>query len=105
MYAIIDFNSRQYKVIKDQEINLDRVDAEKDGMIVVDKVLLFSDKDRILIGTPYLPNSKVILKVLNHIKGDKIRVSRFKAKSRYQRVKGFRPYLSNTKVISIDIGK
>jgi len=35
------------------------------------------------------------------LKGDKIRVARFKAKVRYRRVKGFRPKLTKIKIEKI----
>lgn len=105
MYAIIDFNSRQYKVTKDEELEFDRMEGKIGDSITVDKVLLYSEKDKVLVGTPYIPNYKVIIKILDHSKGDKLRVSRFKAKSRYQRLKGIRPQLTNIKVRSIVVGK
>lgn len=61
-------------------------------------VLLYADKDVVRIGDPTLNNVKVKASVLKTYKGEKIRVEKFKAKSRYHRVKGFRPQVSEIKI-------
>jgi len=53
------------------------------------------------LGTPTL-SSKIKATVIDHLKGDKIRVARFKAKSRYRKVKGFRAQLTKIKILKIN---
>lgn len=76
---------------------LDRQPLEKGGTIVFDKILLVRKENETLIGTPYLERYKAKGKVVDNIKGEKIRVRKFKAKVRYRRQIGFRPQY--TKII------
>jgi large subunit ribosomal protein L21 len=44
---------------------------------------------------------KVEASIVEHFKGEKLRVSKFKAKARYRRTTGFRAYLTKVKVEKI----
>lgn len=101
MYAIIDQKGHQYKVSPGEEIDIDNLTAKVGEIFTADKILLLSDGAKVRIGKPYVPGVKVGLKVIKSYKGDKIRVLRFKAKSRYSKVSGFRPKLLRVRVESI----
>ncbi|MBU3978274.1 50S ribosomal protein L21, partial [Patescibacteria group bacterium] len=65
------------------------------------KVLLFSDDGICKIGKPLLSDISVSAKVIEQFKGDKIRVAKFKAKSRYRRVQGHRQLLTRIQIEKI----
>lgn len=98
-YAIIQINGKQYKVSPNEEITVDRVPYKEGEKITLTDVLLVSNGDTITVGTPSVKNASVVLTVKNHERGEKIRVAKFKSKSRYRRVKGHRQELS---VLSIE---
>lgn len=100
-YAVIDFKGHQYQVRPDQELVVDRLDAAEDEKFNINKVLLIKDGDQVSIGKPLVEKANVVAQVLEHYKGDKIRVTKFKAKSKYRRVIGFRPHLTKIKIINI----
>lgn len=102
MYAIIEQNGHQYKIKPGEEIEIDRIASKEGEQYSNSKVLLLVDNDKVDIGKPYLTSVRVVFKVLSHYKGDKLRVSRFKAKSRYTKVTGFRPFLTKLKVEKIE---
>jgi len=54
-----------------------------------------------LVGQPYLPGVTVTAQVLGDKKGDKLRVSTYKAKSRYRKVTGSRPLHTRIKIEDI----
>lgn len=66
----------------------------------VTDVLLTASDEKVDIGTPTLP-VKVKTEVVRDGRGPKIRVAKFKAKSRYRRVLGFRPKKIQLKILSI----
>ncbi len=101
MYAIIDFQGHQYQVGQDQEVIVDRLEQKEGDKIEIDSVLLLVDGDKVLIGEPTIEGAKVVAKVVEHFKGKKIRVAKYRAKSRYRRVKGFRPQLTRLKIEKI----
>ena len=67
------------------------------------EVLLTVDNDKVKIGQPVLPKSKVVVKVLSEEKGKKINILKYKAKSRYRKHLGFRPQYSRLLIKSITI--
>ncbi len=101
MYAIIEACGRQYKVVPKEELILNKLPDKEGNIVSISKVLLLVDKEQVHIGTPYLADTRVTLKILKQFKGDKIRVGRFRAKSRYRKITGFRPSLTRVVVESI----
>ena len=104
-YAVIKTGGKQYKVSMGSIIEIDRIDSEKDKEIILDDVLLWVCDGQVKIGKPNLSNIKVKAKVIDNIKGDKIRVAKFKAKARFRRVTGFRPHITRLEIKSIEGGK
>ena len=64
--------------------------------------LLVADNAKIKLGTPEVKGVRVELKKLEDIKGKKLYVAKFKAKSRYRRRIGFRPKYTKLQVKKID---
>ncbi len=80
MYAIVEIAGQQFKVEKDQQIFVHRLDTEEGSKIDFDKVLLLDDAGTVNVGAPVITGAKVTAKVLEHLKGDKVIV--FKKKRR-----------------------
>lgn len=93
-YAICEISGKQYKVIPEKTLEIDFQDHSKKDIAA--NVLLLSEDGKIKIGKPYL-KEKLLLKRLDDIKGDKIRVSKYHAKANYRRIKGYRSKI--TKVV------
>ena len=100
MYAIIKASGKQHKVIVGQELLLNHLDTT-DKQITFTEVLLVADDTAITIGQPLVANATVEAEILGHIKGPKIRVAIYKAKSRYHKTKGYRHQLTNLKITKI----
>jgi large subunit ribosomal protein L21 len=91
MYAIVELGGKQYKVEKGITINVDKIKGQEPGNLVCDRVLMFSDGEKILVGKPYLNNIKVSLDVIGTVKGTKVRGIKFKKRKNYTRTLGHRP--------------
>lgn len=104
-YAIIRTGGKQYKVSKGAVIEVERLNFKPGDNFPIDDVLLHITDKTSKLGKPKITNVKVLATVLEHIKGEKIRVSKFKAKSRYRRVMGHRQYLTKIKISEITMGK
>lgn len=89
-FAVINASGTQYKVTKGEKIELDRIEQKAGEKIEFPEVLLLVDNGKVTLGQPFIKNCRVIGQVVNHYKGDKIRVATYKAKSRYRKVKGYR---------------
>lgn len=103
MFAVIDFAGHQYKVQKGDKLMVNLLDEKEGSKINVEKVLMTFSEDGsdVKVGKPVVSGAKVELKVLEHKKGEKVRVYKMKAKKRYRRNKGFRPSLSVVEVVNV----
>ncbi len=96
--AVLKIKGRQYWVKEGDEILVDRIaDNEK----LEPQVLLVADGDRLSLGTPFVAKAKIKMEILEEIKGDKLEVLKYKAKSRYRKRKGFRPLFTKIKISQI----
>lgn len=97
-YAVIRLQGHQYKVSEKDEILVDLLGDKKPEP----EVLLISDEGKVKIGKPIIKDAKITFKILEpEVKGEKIYVSKYKAKSRYRRRTGFRPKYSKLLVQTI----
>lgn len=102
-YAVIASGNKQYKVAEGDIIEVQRLPQKAENSYIFTDVLLFVDDKEKLIGTPLLSQITVSAAILENKKGKKIRVAKFKAKSRYRRVMGFRPALTRLKIETISV--
>jgi len=100
-YAVVKIGGKQYRVSEGQTLEVENLE-DTNGKAEFEVLLLVTDKG-VKVGKPKVQGSKVKAKILKNLKGEKIRVAKFKSKIRYRRVKGFRPSLSQIKIEKIDI--
>ncbi len=81
MYAVIETGGNQYKVEEGSKLLLDRIDVEEGELTELGRVLMIGGEDgkEPRIGTPELPEARVLAEVLQHKKGPKITMMRYKA--------------------------
>jgi large subunit ribosomal protein L21 len=98
--AVVKTGGKQY-IVKEQEfLVVDRLDLEKDAELSLDAVAIFDTEGDVQVGMPLL-DTKVKAKIVEHVAGDKVRISRFKAKVRYRKVRGFRPQYTKVQILTI----
>ncbi|MBI4504600.1 MAG: 50S ribosomal protein L21 [Chloroflexi bacterium] len=90
MYAIVETGGHQYKVSPGMQLDVERLDAEPGALVELDRVLLVAHEGEPAVGRPTVPGARVRARVIGEVKGDKIVVFRYKAKSRYRRKTGHR---------------
>lgn len=85
---------------ENQEIYVDRLEGQ--AKTVQFETLARGDFEGgdIEIGSPYL-DMKVEAQIVENVKGDKIHIRRFRAKSRHRKTTGFRPYLTKIKITKV----
>lgn len=97
-YAVVKTGGKQYKVFEGDVIEVERLKQEKNEKVVFDNVLLLVSDSSVKIGKPFITGEKVEGKLLDNIKGEKIRVSKYKSKVRYRRTTGFRASISKVQI-------
>ena len=94
MYAVIEMQGHQYIVEKGTEIVVDKLDVESGKKHKSNNVLALFEEDgkNVTIGKPYVEGVEVTFDIVEHKKGEKIKVVKFKRKNRYHKTMGFRPH-------------
>ncbi len=90
MYAIIQTGGKQYKVSEGDTLLVEKLATAEGETVVFDKVLTLVNDAGVTIGRPLVDGAAVKAKVLEHGKGDKILVFKYKAKSNYRKRQGHR---------------
>jgi len=104
MYAVIASGGKQYRVTPGQEVSLEKLEPEAGQTIEFDKVLLVADGDNINIGAPYLDNAKVAAEVVEHGRGKKIKIIKFKRRKHHMKHQGHRQDFTKVKITDIKVG-
>ena len=101
MYTVVKTGGKQYLVKDGMEITVDLMDTEKGKKVELEALLRFDDEGKIFeLGNPLL-KGKVTAEVIDNVLGEKIRIARFKAKSRERKVRGFRSKLTKLKIVKV----
>jgi large subunit ribosomal protein L21 len=100
-YAVIESGGKQYKVEKGTSLLVDRLSA-KEGDKVALRPVMFRDKE-VVAGAKELEKVKVEATVTEHLRGEKIKVFKYKAKKGYRRRAGHRSELTKLEVTEVKL--
>jgi large subunit ribosomal protein L21 len=102
MYAVIQDRNRQYRAAPGDRLTLDRNEEHAVGATFDMPVLLVADGVSIKVGSPFVAGAKAVCKVLEHVRGDKLIIGKFKRRKHMtNRRKGFRPSQTVVEVVSV----
>jgi large subunit ribosomal protein L21 len=102
MYAIVDIAGQQFKVEKDQELFVHRLDNNEGDSVNFDNVLLIDNNGSVKVGAPTVSGASVSAKVLTHLKGDKVIVFKKKRRKGYQKSNGHRQSFTKIQISGIN---
>lgn len=102
-YAIVESGGKQFKAVEGGTIEVDLLDVETGAPVSLDRVLLLVEGDAIHVGTPNVKAAMVSATVLDHFKGPKIEVFRYKPKKRIRTKTGHRQQYTRLKIEKIEM--
>ena len=79
MYAIIQTGGKQYRVQENDELRIEKIEAQVGDQVVFDEVLTVGG-DKLIVGTPLVNGYAVTAEVLEQGKADKVIIYKYKAK-------------------------
>jgi large subunit ribosomal protein L21 len=103
MYAIVKTGGKQYRVERGQRLLVERLAAKEGADVALEPILYRSDEP--VFDKAGLESVKVTAKVVAHVRGEKLRVFKFKPKRGYKRRTGHRQDLTQIEVTEITQGK
>ncbi|MEK6274999.1 MAG: 50S ribosomal protein L21 [Actinomycetota bacterium] len=95
-YAIISLGGKQYRVREGEKLLVDRVKTDEGKTFHPD--ILFAGGDG---KADFKPKEQVTAKVLEHVKGEKIRIGKYRKRTGYRRHNGYRSSLTQIEITSI----
>lgn len=101
MYAIVEIAGQQFKVEKDQQLFVHRLEGKEGAKVSFDNVLLIDNAGKVNVGAPAVAGASVSAKILEHLKGDKVTIFKKKRRKGYKLKKGHRQYLTKLTVEGI----
>ncbi|HSX41227.1 MAG TPA: 50S ribosomal protein L21 [Candidatus Saccharimonadales bacterium] len=99
MQAVIKAGGKQYIVKEGQTLNIDLVDS--DAKKLEFEPLMVIEGDKVQVGAPIVSGVVVKAEVVEEVKGDKLKILKYKAKKRISRKTGHRQKFSNIKITGI----
>lgn len=105
MYAVIKTGGKQYKVAKDDIIEVEKLGGAAGEKVQLDTVYMIGTDKTVTVGTPLVDGGKVSAEILRQKKGDKIIVFKKKRRHNYRRTRGHRQDLTVLKILEVSDGK
>ncbi len=101
MYAIVDIKGKQFKVEKNQTIDVPKLNEKIGSKIEFDNVLLTSDNGKVSTKT----SMKIVAKVVSHEVADKVIVFKMKRRKGYQKKNGHKQQFTTIKIQDLKTAK
>lgn len=99
MFAIVAISGSQYRVSVGDTLDVIKLELEV-GKEMTFPALLVSDGESVKLGKD-ATSILVTAKVLKHYRGEKLKITRFKAKSHYDKTTGFRQSMTQIQISAI----
>ena len=100
MFAVIKAGGKQYRVVAEDVIRIDRVAAEPGQVIEFGEVLLLGG-DTPTVGAPTISGAMVAGEVVQHTRGDKVIAFKKRRRKNSRRKRGFRHDFSMIRITEI----
>lgn len=101
MYAIVSIAGVQMRATPEGILDVPLLDAKPGAELKFDQVLLLADGDQITVGQPVVAKATVAAVVLQHLRGPKIIIGKYKRRKDYRLRKGHRVDFTRIRVTGI----
>jgi len=101
MYAVFATGGKQYRATTGDMLNVEKLDAEKGATVELDQVLMVGEGEDVKVGTPYLKGGKVTVTIVEHGRGEKIRILKFKRRKHHMKRMGHRQDYTRIEITGI----
>ncbi len=101
MYAVFATGGKQYRAVTGDILKIEKLNAEKGSTVELDQVLMVGEGEDVKVGSPYLKGGKVTATVVEHGRGDKIRILKFKRRKHHMKRMGHRQDFTRIEITGI----
>lgn len=101
MYAVIKTGGKQYRVSSGETLKIELIPGDVGNALVLDKVLMIADGDKLSVGKPLLTGASVNATIVSHGRGDKVRIFKMRRRKHYQKSQGHRQSYTEIRIDGI----
>jgi large subunit ribosomal protein L21 len=101
MFAVIKAQGKQFKVAEGDTLTVDRLKGDQGAKIALGEVLMLVEGGTTKVGAPIVSGAKVTAEIVEHLRGDKIKVFKKKRRKNFHRTRGHRQDLTTVKITAI----
>ncbi len=101
MYAVIKTGGKQYRVSAGETLKIESVAGDVGSAVVLDKVLMVGNGDKVSVGKPLLAGASVKATIVSHGRGDKVKIFKMKRRKHYQKHQGHRQNYTEIRIDGI----
>jgi len=101
MYAVIKSGGKQYRVASGEQVRVELISAEVGADVAFEEVLLVGAGDDVKVGAPFVSGAKVTATVVEHGRGDKVRIFKLRRRKHFQKTKGHRQGYTEVRIKDI----
>lgn len=101
MYAVIRTGGKQYKVAEGDTLDVEKLAADQGASVELSDVLMLVDGDKVTVGTPTVAGARVSAKVVEHGRGEKVKIIKFRRRKHYRKQAGHRQDYTRLEITGI----
>jgi large subunit ribosomal protein L21 len=101
MFAVIKSGGKQYRVQEGQTLKLEKIEVATGETIEFDEVLLVGNDDDVTVGAPLVEGAKVSAEIVDHGRGDKVTIIKFRRRKHSMKRQGHRQWFTEVKITGI----
>ena len=102
MYAVIESGGKQHRIVEGELLRVEKIEAETGSIIDFDRVLMVGGGEAVKIGTPVVEGAKVSAEIVQHGRGDKVTIVKFKRRKHHMKRQGHRQWFTEIKITAIN---
>lgn len=102
MYAVFTTGGKQYRAAEGDVVRVEKIEADKGATVHIDQVLMVGEGEEVRVGNPTVAGGKVTAEVVDHGRGAKVRIIKFRRRKHHMKQMGHRQYYTDIKINKIE---
>jgi large subunit ribosomal protein L21 len=103
MFAVIRTGGKQYKVVKDDVLTVEKLDGDVGHKLKIEDVLMLGG-DHPKHGAPLVAGAHVSAEIVEHSRGEKVVAFKKRRRKNTHRKRGHRQHFTKVKIVEIHAG-
>ena len=101
MYAVVKTGGKQYRVSPGDTLRVELLDAAEGDEITLNQILMIGEGESVTIGSPMIENASVTAKVLQHGRGKKVQIVKFRRRKHHRKQMGHRQSFTELEITGL----